>query len=186
MSEPVNSTRSSVRFIVPHATRERLKTTCFRHQACGDAGRITLWNNAQEVIEDRRVRGPLLTEVARAVNAGEVPDDFSLTVELDEVVGWESTIDYEDARGLHVARSDLNRHASALFVDDDTPAPRTNKLTVVFNVTEGRTEDFAVFVVSIYPGVDVGGLDGDVSERERRVFFPWGSRGDDGTRWTGL
>jgi hypothetical protein len=130
------------------------------------------------------VRGPILRHVAKVVNSGEALGTFSVTVTLPEFVGWESTVSYEDARGLHVARAPIGRRGSALFVDDDTPAPRTKVLTVVFCVDEGKTEDFVVFVLSAYPGIDVGELDGDVSERERRVFFPWESRGDDGTRWT--
>jgi hypothetical protein len=178
--------RASVRFVVPRATRERLATTCFRHPSRGDAGRFASWRSADDVLSDLRIRKQLLIEVERHVRENKAPGStYSRTVTLPEFVGWESTLSFGEAKGVSVGDAAINRRATALFVDDDTPAPRTRDVTVIFSVDDGQHEDFVAFVVSIYPGLDVGELAGDVSRREGCVFFHWQARGDNGSRWKG-
>ena len=181
------SQQQSVRFVVPRATNERLAKTCFRNPSGGDAGRFSTWRSAEAVLADLRVRKPLLLDVESRVReaGGAYGETYSRTVNLPEFVGWERTIGFLEAKGLSVGEAPINRRSTALFVDDNTPAPRTKDVTVVFSIDNGMHEDFVVFVLSIYPGVDVGELVGDVSRREERVFFHWRARGDNGSRWKG-
>jgi hypothetical protein len=168
--------------------RERLKKTCFRGEA--KAGCFLHWRTDDEVtgaLNRDLVEG--ITEFVRKLGRGDHREDYSLTIECDEDVGWSSTIPREvaEAAGVKLAYRDLNKRAKALFVEDlDYPAPLTREVTLVVtvhvrdfpNAPDAPFKAINVFVESMYPGPDVGPLDGDMTEREGVVFLDWEAVGE--------
>lgn len=169
-----------VTIVTRYHTEKRLTSTCFRGTDIKKAGNFCLWTRIQQVLEDESVLKELLDdldEACRDQNFG----TSSLNIEHPRVVGWESTDDIDEYVSGELEHFNLNRKGHGLRLKLDrtyTKAPKTNMLTLVYEL---KSEDgnFVVLIHSIYPGLDVGNLVGNVTKREGRIFFDWEHPGEE-------
>lgn len=169
-----------VDIVTRYHTKERLASTCFRGVDVKKAGNFSRWNCIEKVLEDANVLEELLNDLNEACRDRNIGTS-SLNIECPEFVGWESTDMAEKYNLGDLEVFKLNRKGRALRVKTDRTdlkAPRTKLLTVIYEL---KSEDgnFVVIIHSLYPGLDVGDLVGNVTERENRVFFDWGHPGEE-------
>jgi hypothetical protein len=174
--------RSDVRvdIVTRYHTENRLAKTCFRGMDIKKAGNFSQWDSVEKVLEDATVLDELLddlNEVCRDRNIGTI----SLNIQHPRIVGWESTDVPEKYNLDDLEHFKLNRKARALRVKTnrtDLKAPQTNLLTLIYEL---KLEDgnFVVIIHSLYPGIDVGELVGNVTKRENRIFFDWNHPGEE-------
>lgn len=168
-----------VGIIVGHATEERLQTKCFRGTSLACAGNFQNWNSASQMFRDDEVMNFFLAELDELWIKGEFGVQ-SVNILLSKTIGWESTAPLSNYADADLEHLDLSRRSWGLRVKlsrRDLLTPKTNELTIVFQLKS--EDDRAVVIVrSMYPGFDVGELDGDVTDREKRVFFDWNHPGE--------
>lgn len=168
--------KTTIKVVFPHKTKERLRTTCFRPGA-QLAGNFFRWKRPEDVLEDPVVREQLLEGLLKAI-AEEDWETTSIEVVHADEVGWCSTAPRERFRNYHVQAFKPNVRSTGLKVKSAFSrirAPRTTLCTFVLRVHPGET--YSAVVYSLYPGRDIGELEGDVSEREGVVFFDWAHPG---------
>jgi len=161
--------------ICPIQTKQRLTGTCFRgkHQAL--AGNFRQWQTVEQVFGDVWLKAELTKEVLDLIKQ----EDFgvhSLTISHGMNVGWESTdlIDQFSADELEPFYPNGNSEALRVTLPSrlDRKAPLTNEVTFVFALGTLRNQP-RFELKSLYPGTDIGELYGNVTEREKRVFYSW-------------
>lgn len=164
--------------ICPIKTKERLQTTCFRGRDQKLAGNFKLWESVEDMFE-----GSILNKVTDDVweqwEHG-VFGTHSVTFEMPIHVGWESTVSRDKYSMDDLEDFSPNKRSSALRIRPGRTehlAPLTRDITIVYQLEEQRGAA-KVTIWSMYPGVDIGELDGDITEREGRVFFDWNHPGE--------
>lgn len=168
----------SAAIIVRRSTEERLQTKCFRGTSLPLAGNFLRWGSAEELFRDREVMERFIAELDELWSKQEF-GTHSLSIAHSMPVGWESTASLPNYTEADLEEFDLNRRSWGLRVKPtrtDLLAPKTNDFTVVFQFKPEDSKAVAI-VHSIYPGSDVGELNGDVTAREKRVFFDWSHPG---------
>ncbi len=168
-----------VSIIVRMTTEERLLTRCFRGTDLRLAGNFSAWNSVFWFWKDQLVLDQFLREVEDLWATRDF-DTHSVNINHNVFVGWESTSPIERYNTDDLESFRLNRRAQGLRVKTDRAdllAPRTKEITIVFEFRSENDRPVAI-IHSIYPGRDVGDLDGDITEREGRVFFDWNHSGE--------
>lgn len=177
----VKNLRSGVEIliVVRSFTEQRLSTKCFRGKNLARSGNFCLWSSVYELFRDETVMEQFLEEL-HELWANRELGTHSQSITHNLVVGWDSTDPV-----VNYVRHDLeyfnpNRRSVGMRVKLDRTdlfAPQTRELTLVYEL---RSEDGnpVVVVHSIYPGIDVGELIGDITKREKRVFFDWSHQGE--------
>ena len=167
-----------VAIIVRGDAEDRLARKCFRGTSLKLAGNFSRWHSAQDLFQDPVVLEQFLDDI----HGLWVKEDFathSFTAVHPEMVGWESTAPLENYKAEDLEQFDLNRRSWGLRVKSSCTnlfAPQTNEITLVFEFKIEGSKPVAV-VHSIYPGRDMGELYGDMTDREKRVFFDWNHPG---------
>lgn len=167
-----------VAIVVRRTTEERLWTKCFRGIALPLAGNFLRWCTAEDLFRDAGVMEHFLAELDELWSKQEFGTS-SVSIVHSMPVGWESTDALENYAEDDLEEFHLNRKSWGLRVKTsraDLLAPKTHEFTLVFEFKSEGGEAVAV-IHSIYPGSDVGELDGDVTDREKRVFFDWSHPG---------
>ncbi len=177
---PLNGVQAII--IVPQKTKQRLRHTCFRGTEVSLAGNFYFWESAEALLENRHVMAALLRKLDvlyLQASAG----THSQSISVDDVlyVGWESTDEVQKYPKAVLEEFHPNRRSTALRVKSDCwrfTSPKTNLVTLVYEV---RYEERGIVAImhSIYPGVDIGKLKGDVTAREGRIFFDWNHPGEE-------
>lgn len=173
--------KSGVRasIVVRESTEERLLGRCFRGTDLRLAGNFSVWNSVFWFWKDNLVLGQFLKEMEDLWSTKDF-DTHSVNVIHKVFVGWESTSSIERYKADDLEPFKLNRRAQGLRVKTDRTdllAPRTKEITIVFEFKSENDQPVAI-IHSIYPGRDIGDLEGDVTEREGRVFFDWNHSGE--------
>jgi hypothetical protein len=164
--------------ICPIKVVDRLKTTCFRGRDLKLAGNFRLWESVEEVMRGQ-VRNDLVDDALELWQIGDF-GTHSLRLEMSIEVGWESTAPKNDFHIDELEWFEPNKHSCAKRVRLNRIkrlAPLSRDLTIVYQLEDQRGEP-KVTIWSMYPGVDIGELDGDITKRESRVFFDWNHRGE--------
>lgn len=180
-----------INVVVRAATEKRLNGTCFRGQPVERAGNFATWTSVGEVLSEPAVRELFLEEVLDLPNHDLEEEglmDLSFTIELDHSIGWTST----EAANHFTKLWELeifapNRHSFALRVNPKASvrkAPPTSFVTFVCECKK-ETDGLTVIIHSLYPGDDIGPLDGDLLSRERVVFYSWDHPGEPIARKSG-
>lgn len=171
-----------VGIIVRAQTEERLRKTCFRGVMVRKAGNFCCWNRSEQLFF---MGGTILKEFLAEMATLWKEQSFgthSVEICCDHFVGWSSTAPLAGYVLEVLEPFKLNRRSHGLRVKASCThlfAPQTKLLTIVFEFKSEDGRPVAV-VHSIYPGSDVGELEGDVSAREDCVFFDWEHPGDPG------
>lgn len=166
--------------IVPRKTEKRLRGTCYRNQQT--AGCFINWRSSYDLFNDPLASDLVEEQISEIVdemdNAGLMDDNQSFTIEMPCDIGWSSTISQTELdEAVALERKPLNRRANAMFViDPRIPAPLTKLVTFVAQIKfQG---DWVAIIHSIYPGPDIGELKGNITRREKVVFFDWDTPGE--------
>lgn len=166
--------------IVRTETQRRLYTTCFRGTSLPLAGNFLRWDRAYDLLSDPEVSLHLANELTELWEMRELQfGTHSLNILHSTPVGWESTAPLQDYAKTDLEEFDLNRRSWGLRVKPsrtDLLAPKTNELSIVYEFKSEDGEPTAI-IHSMYPGSDVGELYGNVTNREKRVFFDWNHPG---------
>jgi hypothetical protein len=96
-------------------------------------------------------------------------------------VGWSSTAPIHNFRREDFERFCINKWSSGQRIRrnrTDLRAPKTDLVTVIYELKD-EGEKIVIVIHSLYPGMDIGELKGDVSQREGCVFFDWDHPGED-------
>ncbi len=162
------------RIVIPEKTLRRLDTTCFRGAHLELAGNFHRWEWADDFMDDKSILDQLTIQISEALIAGDIGTN-SVTLAYGSAVGWASTSPLAGFRPEDLEAFQPNRRSTALRVRPDRVhlrAPQTSELTVIFELRLEEERPVGV-VHSIYPGQDIGELNGDVSAREEIAFFDW-------------
>ena len=150
----------------------------FRGQEQRLAGNFSRWVNVRHLFLDRGVIDNFLEgldEIWSESKEGEELSTNSFNLEYESMVGWECTDEYDIYEPEELESFEPNEDSTAMMVKFDRHtllAPRTKLITIVFEFIADRPKSVAkVFVHRVYPGRDIGELFGDITLRERRVFF---------------
>ncbi len=157
---------------------ERMQKTCFRGRGLKLAGNFMLWASVEDVMRGR-VRNDLVDDVLELWQLRDF-GTHSLSFEMPHHIGWESTAPKKIYRPEELEGFRLNNHTTAerIRLDNyDRLAPLTRELTIIYRLEDQRGEP-KVTIYSMYPGIDIGELDGDITAREGRVFFDWNHPGE--------
>lgn len=164
---------------VRRMTKERLYGTCFRGSAIKRAGNFFRWTTAAQLLNDENILFNLLDEADLLWDKKDF-GTHSVEITHPDIVGWESTTDQELAADA-IEEVRLGRNGSGMRLKPnriDVLAPLTQKLTIIFEFKPvGNSASMTVH--SVYPGCDVGELMGDVTAREKRIFFDWNHPGEE-------
>jgi hypothetical protein len=169
-----------VLFVCLGRVEKRLEGTCFRQQTTKLAGNFNKWCTVDEVIGDDQLSSLLAEEVVDLFSEGEL-GLHSVTVSHPMNVGWASTDHLSYFSSDELEEFHPNSRSTALKVILPSKlgrkAPLTKDVTIIFILEEQRGAPKAT-LVSLYPGTDVGDLEGDITEREQQVFYDWSHPGE--------
>lgn len=167
-----------VALIMRQKTEERLGETCFRGPECRRAGNFFRYRFAEEFFSDSKMQNLFFPEIWKLSGRRDF-DTHSFSLDLKMEIGWESTAPLQNYETHDLEEFTPNRRSSGLRVKSSKRhllAPRTSKATIVYELKEEFGKPVVV-VHSLYPGVDIGELEFNVTKREQRVFFDFNHPG---------
>lgn len=156
-------------------TEERLATRHFRNRI-NVASNFAVWRNAAQVFANAEVMQQLLADVGKAFKASRWQN--SVEIDLDSPVGWSGTDDVDryrsdDLEDFIPGKREWNTAKRVKLDRTDLRAPATTILTIIYDIRRELEGPIMVTVRSMYPGYDIGELAGDITGREKCVFFDW-------------
>ncbi len=158
----------------------RLASTCFRGIKKKRAGNFCLWYNPHKMFSDCPYLASEIVDDAREAWSKESKTS-SMPVECREIIGWSSTDNLSKYQQNGCLESfSLGNNARGLRIKKnrrDILAPKTSVITLIYELKREQNQ-FVIVIHSMYPGPDIGELVGDVSEREKVVFFDWNHPGE--------
>jgi len=170
-----------VEIILPLRQAQRLVGTCFRGPRCRQAGNFFKWRDFSAFIHDPTTQGLLKPELERLVREAYIQSKHRIELGFDEYVGWDSVAHVDDLKSEDIALGKvqrLNRRATALFLPDGLIlAPQTKFVTMV--LSQEHIGHWRFIIWTMYPGLDVGDLLGDMTELYGFVWLPWSNPGDE-------
>jgi hypothetical protein len=120
-------------------------------------------------------RDELDAQINQAITADE--STFSITLDTKKLIGWSGTICEQQIPSEDTETFTLNKRATCRMIKHNTDheAPLTTEVTFIIRIPKGNR---VALLESVYPGQDVGKLEGDVSSREKVVFFGFTHKGE--------
>ena len=165
-----------VSLVCQEATQQRLFPKHFKDRPRSLASHFKRWRSVREILkQDLQVFRNLLDDVSRAYEeTGE--GVYSVTIEHPDQIGWETSAPITAFRLDELEHFTLNRAASGLRLKRTAThykAPLTHFVTIVYEIMHDRERANGLFVLihDLYPGIDLGELVGNITTRERRVFY---------------
>lgn len=162
-----------MKIIVPNNQKPRLRNTHFRRPRLPQAGNFVPgigWPNLVEMFREK-----LDHQINLAIAADELT--FSITLDAKELIGWCGTVCEQQIPREDTETFTLNKRATCRMIkrNTDHEAPLTTEVTFIIRIPKGNR---VALLESLYPGQDVGKLEGDVSSREKVVFFGFTHKGE--------
>lgn len=171
----------------------RLATTCFRGIRSKFAGNFFQWGSFEDFVNDKCFDfvGELSLSVERTYKEYLTQEKKTrvgvVTLDFEQMVGWESTDDQENYNVDVLEEFHPNRRCTALRIRPEftyIEAPKTSLMTVVYGICI-ENHNIVASILTIYPGEYVGPLhctEGgdtvDITKRQGRVFFDWNHPGE--------
>ncbi len=164
---------------LPMRQHSRLLETCFRGTEVREAGNFKQWPSFALMMRDQKLTerlSEIIDDVLREKGLPTRNQNYTeiISVQLDEPVGWTSTIPCEQVQDMPSERRPLNKQSEALFIADKSVlAPLTNIVTFVaeFRVDLMGSLDALILIHSLYPGPSVGPLVGNMTEATGLMWF---------------
>jgi hypothetical protein len=136
------------------------------------AGNFFHWASIEDLLSDSYIQQRIeVTMVTCWRNLPSGHSDLLITCPLH--IGWESTCTILNRPAEDFEPYAPSRSASMLRVRPESsigPAPKTDLLTIVYEF-HAYNQTPRLLIHSLYPGVRMGSLRGDISRREGRAFF---------------
>jgi len=171
---------TQVEIILPRHQAERLTGTCFRGPQCRQAGNFFRWRFFADFIKDPMVRQCLLSKLQKLVEEANVNKNHRIELKFDADIGWDSVMDINELKPCEMIGEEerqLNRRATAVFLPvGNILAPKTNFVTLV--IQQRHVGHWQFKIQTIYPGPDVGQLQGNMTERFGLVWLGWDNPGE--------
>lgn len=107
-------------------------------------------------------------------------EEAGYSFDWGSTVGWAGAAQIERFSNDQIERFRPNRHSYAMRVRKnrtDILAPLTSIVTIVYEIQVERHQ-VTLLIRSIYPGKDIGEITGNITNRERIVFFDWDHPGE--------
>ena len=162
---------------VPHHQRSRLDTQHFRGVDQKYAGNFAAWNTFLEFLNDPETQKLLGEEVSIICEDEGGSGDYRINLKYSRNVGWESTLEVGDLKAgddAHAHQRMIGKNACAKFFEQGyIDAPATKWVTLSVTLNNGK-----IFVQTIYPGVDIGRLNGDLTTKKGLYFFDFNNPGE--------
>ncbi len=180
----IHGQRKPALIVVKAKDEARLVENHFRGKNLALAGNFSAWGRLRDLLTDYEVLRHVRNSLEDISDEKLWESTHSYTFHMRGVIGWSSTAPRDDYQGEELQPFRLNKISRCLMVRPELTevlAPQTSHLTMILEFREDRTALGNLYPVimlhSLYPGVDVGELRGDVTQREARVFFSWGHPG---------
>jgi len=162
--------------------KKRLATR-FRGKTVAKSCNFSMWENPDEVFAEKFVRREILVLCERLFFENEAEITESICIECPTIIGWDATAPVENYNQDDLEHFDMpNGKSCALRVKTDRVhlrAPRTKMLTIICEFVRREGKLPRLNIVSMYPGVDIGDLEGNITEREKRVLFDFDHPGEE-------
>lgn len=173
MPSQITLQRRTTLVVVSEETETRLEGKVFRRQPkIRYANNFSHWRSLRDLFRDPIILDHLFTDIEEALQMGTL--NVGLEIDYEKMVGWAGT----DLRGKypqHVLNSFRpTKKSSGLRVDirrTDIPAPTTNLLTIAYRLHQWNRNRTTATIQDVYPGPDLGEYWGDMTKREKRIFF---------------
>lgn len=167
----------------------RLNETCFRGSEHLPQERPKLAGNFRACSSFYHfLHQPLLREAfdegLRQIMRAKLSNKFyRMTLKLSHPVGWESTLPLNELGQTELSQCQeqrLHPGATALFIPDNLiKAPLTNLITIAGRLNYHVRKELWVFDINtLYPGVDVGVLRGNMTDKTNRIWLHRHNRGE--------
>ncbi len=175
-----------INVVVPALVEERMLGKAFRSSIEECAGEFFLAGNPESLLQHRSIASKFVMAIHTATNPDRELQDVAISLNADRNIGWESTDEKERYADEMLELWPIGRNATALRVQPTfryLKSPRTNVLTVAATVYAPRTLHNThrwlrrVVIRTMYPGIPVGRLKGDMTEKTGRVWFDWSHPG---------
>ncbi len=162
-----------VTIIVRGEAECRISDRHFKGYRSKVAGNLKIWNSLYEFLCDEYVIDMMIDDAKQAYDVGSKTNSFF--IDMGDDVGWSSTDHIQNYKEDLLEEFKPNKRSRALRVKScffEIKAPRTTLVTIVYELRRELHINQVVLVIhSIYPGMDIGELTGNVSARERVAFF---------------
>jgi hypothetical protein len=165
--------------IVPWSTEKRLRSTCYRGPMIRRAGNFMRFNSSDDLLGDQIVINALLSDLDKLWRR-KWRGHYRFSITCPDFVGWESTAPLKNFAPTDLEPFEPNKKSSALRVRLDRPdlvAPKTREIVIIAEVRQENGNP-VIILHSAYPGKEIGQLEGNITEREGRVFFTWEHLGE--------
>jgi len=108
-----------------------------------------------------------------------------IEIAFDRPIGWSSTsnveggIDPTDNLTYEPFQPNARTQAHRVRTDRvDILAPATNIITLTFSVRFSIRDGWIIVIWTVYPGPDIGRLEGDMTEKTGQAFLDWNHPGE--------
>ena len=169
-----------VNIVIRDVAEKKISKKHFKggHVRC--AGNFFKWTCIDELFGERDFIDAIFEDASDAFGEGHIgTSSFSYNFRCP--VGWSSTAPIHDFRREYFEKFYINKWSSGQRIRrnrTDLRAPKTDLVTVIYELKD-EGEKIVIVIHSLYPGMDIGELKGDVSQREGCVFFDWDHPGED-------
>jgi hypothetical protein len=163
----------TAKLVVRRDTEKRLKKTCFRGTDQSYAGNFCMWPSVDVLFGDQLVLKLFSSSLALELTE-KATGTVSFTIVYSSFVGWSSTapLKHYDADELESFKLNRSCIAKRVLKTANREANLTRDITFVCELKKEEGAWVAV-IHSIYPGRDIGELKGEITSREKVVFFDW-------------
>lgn len=173
LSQYLAGVNLNLKIVVRNDTRVRLSSRCFRGISCKVASNFKKWWDVESLLNDSFIKEELRRKVLNHSVDGE--GTYSITITYPEIVGWSGTDDIEKYSPDSYAEYHPNRKSTVMRIipkRTDILAPVTHKVTFVYELKHEDGE-LVMVIHSIYPGEDIGPLEGNITALRDLVMFDW-------------
>jgi hypothetical protein len=177
-----NCIPGAFRVIMSRFAEDRLAPLSFLGEEMVVAGNFRKWITPLELLKDPEVLAHFTDYLEELSNTGK-SGPCRLMIHCKDVVGWSSTDRIEKYNPEDLIPFKPNNRSEGMKVcphHDHLLAPATQTITIIFEFKTDPTnpDEHLVVVHSMYPGEDIGALDGNITADRGYVFFEWRHPGE--------
>jgi hypothetical protein len=169
-----SGTQRAIFVITPGEIETRINNEHFRGKKYELAGNFSQWSSLRKFLEDLMIQHELSIHIRNNLQTGQ--GVYRATIDWREFVGWSTAAEKERFAPDMLESFEPNEQSTALRVRPtrtNIQAPLTCLATVVYQILPSliRVAGENARILAVYPGMDVGPLDGDITTRCGAVFF---------------
>lgn len=169
-----------VNIVMRESAERRIGENHFRGAGVRRAGNFFNWTCIGELFAEKDFIDAIFEDASQAFKVGHMGTS-SFFYNFLCPVGWSSTAPLDNYRDEDLEEFAINKWSLGKRIKHnrtDLMAPKTTLVTVIYELKDEGNK-IVIVIHSLYPGVDIGELKGDVSRREKCIFFDWDHPGED-------